>query len=68
MGYGSNMVLGLSLFIFSLAMFFYLPNLNFVNWGLDFTTMDVTIQYIFRLGFLTLAFFGLYFGATGGES
>lgn len=68
MGHGVNMLLGLGLFALLIGLFFYLPNLNFVNWGLDFTTMNTNIQYIFRLGILILAFMGLYYGATGGEA
>lgn len=67
MGRGVNMLLGLGLFTLGFALFIYLPNLNFTNWGLDFTTMSTNTQYIFRLGILVLSFMGLYFGATGGE-
>lgn len=67
MNYGSALILGLAIFIFGFGFFFVVPDMNFTNWGLDFTTMDNDILYLFRIGFLTLGLFGLYFGVSGGD-
>lgn len=68
MGYGANMLLGLTAFIIGFAMFFVLPDMNITILGLDFTTMTDSNLWLFRLASITFAFFGLYFGATGGEA
>jgi len=57
------LVFALGGFVLLIALLVYLPNMNFVNWGLDFTTMDKSTLNLFEYAILIFAIGVLFYGA-----